>query len=205
MATAGPSSTTSTSGAGTSVGLPDQVTVRAPRARRLPRPVAWPLRLVALLAATSVVTFALVAASPVDPVKANLGQAAYAQMSEPQRAELAEYWGADTPLPQRYAHWLGALAHGDLGPNLPLALQSQRWWPKRSTELGSPHGKRMAARGCPGTGAWRGRGLAQGRRSGPSGHGCLPRALFHLSLAGTRRSWSSPWGWAGSRWGSQSP
>ena len=81
--------------------LPDQVTVRAPRAWRLPRPAAVALRLVALLAATSVVTFALVAVSPVDPVKANLGQAAYAQMSDAQRAELAEYWGADTPLPQR--------------------------------------------------------------------------------------------------------
>lgn len=100
------------------MGLPDQVTVRAPRAWRLPRPAAVALRLVALLAATSVVTFALVAASPVDPVKANLGQAANAQMSDAQRAELAEYWGADTPLPQRYAHWLGALAHGDLGQSL---------------------------------------------------------------------------------------
>ncbi len=98
--------------------LPGEKSESARHGWRLPRPVAGALRLVALLAATSVVTFALVAASPVDPVKANLGQAAYAQMSEPQRAELAEYWGADTPLPQRYAHWLGALAHGDLGQSL---------------------------------------------------------------------------------------
>ena len=98
--------------------LPDQVTVRAPRTWRLPRPAAVALRLVALLAATSVVTFALVAASPVDPVKANLGQAAYAQMSDAQRAELAEYWGADTPLPQRYAHWLEGALRGDLGQSL---------------------------------------------------------------------------------------
>lgn len=98
--------------------LPGEKSESACHGWRLPRPVAGVLRLVALLAATSVVTFALVAASPVDPVKANLGQAAYAQMSEPQRAELAEYWDADTPLPQRYAHWLGALAHGDLGQSL---------------------------------------------------------------------------------------
>lgn len=91
---------------------------RASRDWRLPRPAAVALRLVALLAATSVVTFALVAASPVDPVKANLGQAAYAQMSEAQRTELAEYWGADTPLPQRYAHWLEGALHGDLGQSL---------------------------------------------------------------------------------------
>lgn len=88
------------------------------RARRLPCVLAAALRLVALLAATSVVTFALVAASPVDPVKANLGQAAYAQMGDAQRAELAEYWGADTPLPQRYAHWLGGALRGDLGQSL---------------------------------------------------------------------------------------
>lgn len=100
------------------MGLSDQVTVRAPRAWRLPRPAAVALRLVALLAATSVVTFALVAASPVDPVKANLGQAAYAQMSDAQRAELAEYWGAGTPLPQRYAHWLEGALRGDLGQSL---------------------------------------------------------------------------------------
>lgn len=98
--------------------LPGEKSESARHGWRLPRPVAGALRLVALLAATSVVTFALVAASPVDPVKANLGQAAYAQMSDAQRAELAEYWGADTPLPQRYAHWLGALAHGDLGQSL---------------------------------------------------------------------------------------
>lgn len=83
-----------------------------------PRPVSALLRLLLLLAATSVVTFALVAASPVDPVKANLGQAAYAQMSEGQRAQLAEYWGADTPLPERYAHWLSGALRGDLGQSL---------------------------------------------------------------------------------------
>ena len=98
--------------------LPGEKSESACHGWRLPRPVAGVLRLVALLAATSVVTFALVAASPVDPVKANLGQAAYAQMSEPQRAELAEYWGADTLLPQRYAHWLEGALRGDLGQSL---------------------------------------------------------------------------------------
>lgn len=91
---------------------------RARRGRQLPWALTAALRLVALLAATSVVTFALVAASPVDPVKANLGQASYAQMSDAQRAELAEYWGADVPLPQRYAHWLGGALRGDLGQSL---------------------------------------------------------------------------------------
>ena len=62
-----------------------------PAVRRLPRWAGRAARLALLLVATSMATFALVAASPIDPVKANLGQAAYAQMSEAQRAQLAEY------------------------------------------------------------------------------------------------------------------
>ena len=56
--------------------------------RVLPRWARPLLRLVALLVATSVVTFALVGASPVDPVRANVGQASYAHMSAGQREEL---------------------------------------------------------------------------------------------------------------------
>ena len=85
---------------------------------RLPRWAAGLLRLVSLLLATSLATFALVAASPVDPVKANVGQAAYAQMSDAQRQELAEYWGADVPLPERYARWASSALRGDFGQSL---------------------------------------------------------------------------------------
>ena len=95
---------------------------RAPRRRLLlPRWATVCLRLVALLFATSVVTFALVAASPVDPVRANVGQVSYARMGAEQRAELERYWGADTPLWERYGHWLAGVAHGDLGESLRYA------------------------------------------------------------------------------------
>ena len=87
----------------------------AKKTRRVPLWLIGASRLVLLLVATSMATFALIAASPVDPVKENLGQAAYAQMGEAQRAELAEYWGAGTPLPQRYAHCAASALHGDLG------------------------------------------------------------------------------------------
>ena len=87
-------------------------------ARRLPRWAGQAARLVLLLIATSMATFALVAASPIDPVKANLGQAAYAQMSEAQRAQLAEYWGATPPLPARYVRWAAAALRGDFGQSL---------------------------------------------------------------------------------------
>ena len=89
-----------------------------PAVRRLPRWAGRAARLALLLVATSMATFALVAVSPIDPVKANLGQAAYAQMSEAQRAQLAEYWGATTPLPARYAHWAASALRGDFGQSL---------------------------------------------------------------------------------------
>lgn len=89
-----------------------------PGTRRLPRWAGRAARLFLLLIATSMATFALVAASPIDPVKANLGQAAYAQMSEAQRAQLAEYWDATTPLSERYAHWVSSALRGDFGQSL---------------------------------------------------------------------------------------
>ena len=76
------------------------------------------VRFILLLAAVSFVTFALVSLSPIDPVQANVGQAAYVSMSEEQRAQLAEYWGVDTPLLERYCNWLTAFVQGDMGTSL---------------------------------------------------------------------------------------
>lgn len=75
-------------------------------------------RLVLLLLAVSFLTFVLVGSSPIDPVQANVGQAAYATMSPERRALLAERWDADTPVVERYASWLADAAHGDLGESL---------------------------------------------------------------------------------------
>ncbi|NGM16780.1 ABC transporter permease subunit [Eggerthellaceae bacterium zg-887] len=71
-----------------------------------------------LLLAVSLVTFALVSLSPVDPVQANLGQAAYAGLSDAKRAQLEAYWGTSVPFPERYANWLAAAVQGDLGVSL---------------------------------------------------------------------------------------
>ena len=76
------------------------------------------LKFVLLMFAVSVVTFALVGMSPIDPVQANVGQAAYANMSEAKRAQLASYWGADVPLWERYINWLGSALQGDWGTSL---------------------------------------------------------------------------------------
>ncbi len=76
------------------------------------------IRFTLLIFAVSFVSFALISASPIDPVQANVGQAAYVSMSEAKRAQLAEYWGTGTPLLERYANWLAAFVQGDMGTSL---------------------------------------------------------------------------------------
>jgi peptide/nickel transport system permease protein len=76
------------------------------------------LKCVLLLFAVSIVVFALVSVSPIDPVQANIGQTAYTAMSPEKRAALAAYWGADTPFWDRYIQWLAGAVHGDLGTSL---------------------------------------------------------------------------------------
>lgn len=75
-------------------------------------------RFVLLIFAVSIVTFALVAASPIDPVQANTGQTALLSMSAAKRAQLAERWGVGVPVWQRYLSWLKGAIHGDLGTSL---------------------------------------------------------------------------------------
>ncbi|WP_304427037.1 ABC transporter permease [uncultured Adlercreutzia sp.] len=82
-------------------------------------------RFLLLMVAVAVVTFALVSLSPVDPLQANVGQAALLGMSEEKRAALAAYWGADSPMHERFFAWFGDLLRGDMGTslryNLPVA------------------------------------------------------------------------------------
>lgn len=75
------------------------------------------LRLVVLLAAVAVAAFALMVASPVDPVNAYIG-ADIAAIGPEQRAQIAERWGLDDPPVERFFAWLGTLLHGDLGYSL---------------------------------------------------------------------------------------
>lgn len=75
-------------------------------------------KFVLLMIAVSMVTFVLVSVSPIDPVQANVGQAAYVNMSEAKRAQLAEYWGVNTPLWERYVTWAGDFVRGDMGMSL---------------------------------------------------------------------------------------
>lgn len=76
------------------------------------------LRFLLLLAALLLLSFALPRALPGDPltpVSAGNGQDAPIVLSAQTRARLMAYYGLDQPLPQQFAHFLSATAHGDLG------------------------------------------------------------------------------------------
>ena len=75
-------------------------------------------RFILLMASVSLVVFLLVGSSPIDPVQANVGQAALSNMSPEKLAELESYWGKDIPIFERYWTWLVALFQGDLGMSL---------------------------------------------------------------------------------------
>ncbi len=53
------------------------------------------MRFALLMVAVSVLVFVLVSLSPIDPVQANVGQAAYAGMSPEKKAALAQVWEAE--------------------------------------------------------------------------------------------------------------
>lgn len=75
--------------------------------------VIYALRGLTLLVAVSIVSFALAAVSPVDPIQqyilANPG------VSAENVAKMEEYWGVNEPPVERYLHWAGGLLRGDLG------------------------------------------------------------------------------------------
>lgn len=75
-------------------------------------------RFVLLMLAVSFVTFALVSLSPIDPLQANMGQAALVGLSDEKRQALESYWGAGVPFHERFASWFSALIHGDMGLSL---------------------------------------------------------------------------------------
>ena len=76
------------------------------------------VRMALLLLGVSLTAFALMTASPLDPLQTNVGQAALGSMSQEQIARLEAYWGADTPPVQRYLGWLGDVLRGEFGVSL---------------------------------------------------------------------------------------
>lgn len=76
------------------------------------------VRMAVLLCLVSIVTFALVSVSPLDPLTTNVGQAALGSMSPEQIARLEEYWGVGIPPTERFLAWAGDFFRGDFGVSL---------------------------------------------------------------------------------------
>lgn len=74
----------------------------------------YSIKIISLLLAVSMISFILISASPVDPVRQyilGIGTA----ISPEQRAEIEDYWGVNEPPAERYCTWLSELLHGNLG------------------------------------------------------------------------------------------
>lgn len=69
------------------------------------------LRLAGLLCLVSLGTFVLLSYSPIDPVKAYIGNDLLHVPPE-QYARIAARWGLDQPLWQRYWHWFTQVLRG---------------------------------------------------------------------------------------------
>lgn len=76
------------------------------------------IRMSLLLVAVSIVSFILMTMSPVDPLQANVGQAALGSMSQEQIEKLESYWGVDEPPVKRYLSWAKDFIRGDFGMSL---------------------------------------------------------------------------------------
>ena len=74
--------------------------------------------MVLLVLTTSMLTFILMKASPIDPLQANVGQAALGSMSHEQVEKLEEYWGVGESPVKQYVSWAADFIRGDMGTSL---------------------------------------------------------------------------------------
>ena len=74
------------------------------------------LKLFLLIAAVEVITFALMEASPIDPVTAYVG--ASTSIGAEQRELIAEKWGLNKPPLERFGSWFFNILHGDWGDSM---------------------------------------------------------------------------------------
>lgn len=73
------------------------------------------VKMLILLFAVSVISFALVELSPIDTVSSYVGENA---VSQELRDSIAEKWGLNDPPVTRYFRWLGNILKGDMGTSI---------------------------------------------------------------------------------------
>jgi peptide/nickel transport system permease protein len=75
------------------------------------------LQLLFLLSGVCVISFTLVSLSPIDPVRAYIGDDMM-RMSAEQQTRIAQRWGLDQPAPVRFVKWFRQIIQGNLGRSL---------------------------------------------------------------------------------------
>lgn len=76
------------------------------------------VRMLLLLLAVSVLSFILVSNSPVDPIRAYVGEVGLSNMSAENLEKLEAYFGLQVPPAERYWNWLCDFIRGDMGASL---------------------------------------------------------------------------------------
>lgn len=76
------------------------------------------VKIATLLIAVSILSFILVSMSPVDPIRAYIGEVGVANMSAENLARLEAYFGLDTPPVVRYWNWFTDFLQGNMGISL---------------------------------------------------------------------------------------
>lgn len=76
------------------------------------------LRGVVILLLVSVLSFLLISKSPIDPIRAYVGEVGMANMTTEKMAQFQAFFGMDVPPAQRYMNWLKSFLSGDMGDSL---------------------------------------------------------------------------------------
>lgn len=74
------------------------------------------IRMVSLLIAVSVLGFILITKAPIDPLVSYVGTES--TLSQQAKDEIAEYWGLNDSLPERFLTWANHVLHGDMGTSI---------------------------------------------------------------------------------------
>ncbi|WRS28425.1 ABC transporter permease [Oscillospiraceae bacterium MB08-C2-2] len=73
-------------------------------------------RMLLLLFLVSILSFTLIVKAPIDPLTAYVGTES--TLSQEARDEIAEHWGLNDSLPQRYFSWVKNILRGDFGMSI---------------------------------------------------------------------------------------
>lgn len=74
------------------------------------------VRMILLLISVSVLAFVLITKAPIDPLVSYVGTES--TLSQEAKDEIAEYWGLNDPLPERFLTWANNVLHGDMGTSI---------------------------------------------------------------------------------------